>query len=70
MRTSFRHALVRHWGWLWARAAWGRRVFSRIAARNARNRQSSRSDEARTRFWAELREGQREAEAQCSRPHL
>jgi len=69
MRNCLRRALVRHWGWLWARAAWERRVLGRIAARNARNQQSSRSDEARARFWAELREGQREAEAQCSRLH-
>jgi hypothetical protein len=66
MRTSLHQALAR----LWARAVWGRRVLSHIVARNARSRQNSRSDEARARFWAELREGQREAEAQCSRPHL
>ena len=69
MLNRLRQALVRHCGWLWARAAWERRVLSRIAARNARKQQSSRSDEARARFWAELREGQREAEAQCSRLH-
>ena len=38
-----------------------------IAAKRERDQEDSRQSAARARFWADLREGQREAEAHCSR---
>jgi hypothetical protein len=56
-------------------STWARRRGSRMRAflrRSATNSERSEDDgrhvEARARFWAELREGQREAEAECARP--
>lgn len=55
-------------------SAWVRRHGSRMraflrrsATSGARSEDGGRHVEARARFWAELREGQREAEAQCAR---
>jgi hypothetical protein len=53
--------------------AWGRRYGSRVrgflgrGAGGARMEDDCRHAEARIRFWAELREGQREAEAHSAR---
>ena len=69
MQNRLREALVRHWRWFWARAARARAVLGRIAARSPRNHRSGRSDEARAHFWAEFREGQREAEVRSVRLH-
>jgi hypothetical protein len=38
-----------------------------ITAKRAREREDSRQSVARSRFWADLREGQREADAECAR---
>jgi hypothetical protein len=69
MRNRLRQALARYWSGLFGRDGTGRGVLRRIAARKAENEERGRSAEARARFWAELRDGQREAEAQCSRLH-
>jgi len=49
-------ALARLWRWLWRRRA-------SVAAKQESDADSGCRGAARARFWAELREGQREAEA-------
>ena len=58
MRNRLREALARRWGRLW-------RMLGPSAMREM-NEESTRWAEARARFWAELREGQREAESASS----
>jgi hypothetical protein len=41
-----------------------RELLGLVAARRERGQEDSRRNAARARFWAEMREGQREAEAQ------
>ncbi|HXQ21502.1 MAG TPA: hypothetical protein VN812_07505 [Candidatus Acidoferrales bacterium] len=40
-----------------------REMLTFVAAKRARGQEDSRRSAARARFWAEVREGQREAEA-------
>ena len=61
MLKRLRKALARHWGWLWRRDG---KVLGRLAGKTEHDEARA---EARAHFWAELREGQREAEAQCAR---
>jgi hypothetical protein len=44
-----------------------RELFGRIAAKRERDREDVRRDAARARFWADHRQGQREADAHGSR---
>jgi hypothetical protein len=53
--------------WMWRLASGTRGLLGRGAERRARTADDSRRIEARTRFWAELREGQREAETHSGR---
>jgi hypothetical protein len=41
-----------------------REILGRIGAKKVRDQEDSRRSAARARFWAEVREGRREAEAQ------
>src|SRR2546428_8276366 len=52
-------ALARLWRWLWRRPV-------SVAAKKEPDEDGSRRAAARARFWAELREGQRQAEASSS----
>jgi hypothetical protein len=65
MRMRMRLALARLSGWVGRRAGRIRALFGRGAALGAGD-DGHRHLEARARFWAEHREGQREAEAQCA----
>jgi hypothetical protein len=67
MWTRLREAIVRDVAWVWRRRGRVRELIRLRAARRAQDKEDSRQTAARARFWAELREGQREAEAQCSR---
>ena len=69
MRERLRQTLALHWGWLWRRARTWHGILGLITAKKEQDEERSQWTEARARFWAELREGQREAEAHCSRPH-
>ena len=64
MWKLLRQAVARNGRWLWRRTGRVRELLDRIAAKRERDREESRSSAERTRFWADLREGQREAEAQ------
>lgn len=44
-----------------------RELLGLIVAKRKRGREDSRRSAARARFWAEVREGEREAETHCSR---
>ncbi len=66
MRQRLRRMLARHWQW-WRRAGGLRGVLGPIAAKKEVNDEARHWAEERSRFWAELREGQREAEAQRAR---
>jgi len=55
-------ALARHWRRFW------RGTLGPIAVKKEQDEEDSRWAEARARFWAELREGQRQAEASSSKP--
>lgn len=61
-----RLALARLTGWLGRRGSRMRAFFVRDSTDTGSN-DDGRHVEARARFWSELREGQREAEAQCAR---
>ena len=60
-------AFARYVGYVWRRASAG--IIARIGGKWSNTPGRSRSADARATFWAELREGQREAEAQASRQH-
>ena len=53
-------ALARLWRWL-------RRRQVSVAAKKERGEDGNRRGDARSRFWTEFREGQREAEAHSAR---
>jgi len=55
--------LARHWRRMWGGSLGG------IAAKRGHDADARRWAEARSRFWTELREGEREAEAQRPRRH-
>jgi hypothetical protein len=44
-----------------------REMWGRIGAKRELDREVTRSEAARARFWADFREGQREADGQASR---
>jgi len=67
MRKRLRQALARRWRSLWRRAGRLRDVLGPIAAKIEGDEEARRWAEKRARFWAELREGQREAEAHRAR---
>lgn len=52
---------------MWQRTYRVRELLGLIAAKRQRGQEDSRQNSARARFWADLREGHREAEARCSR---
>ena len=60
---QLRQALARFGGWVGRRRASLRGFLGRGAALRARTLQDRRELDARARFWAEVRAGQREAEA-------
>lgn len=62
-----RRALAHHCGWVWRQGGRVRGLLGRGAAERARSEDDRRHVEARARFWAELREGQREAAAHGAR---
>jgi hypothetical protein len=59
--------LVQLFGWVWRQGRRGHAFLGRSATERARVEGDCRQVEARARFWAELREGQREAEALSAR---
>jgi hypothetical protein len=63
MRT-LRQAIVRRWAWLWDQNAkmWGR---PSAIGKNKQIVQQLDRLERRHRFWADFREGQRQAEEKC-----
>ena len=69
MLKRMRRALARRWRRLWRRERRWRGVLGPITAKKERSEDGSRWAEARARFWAELHEGQREADAHRSRLH-
>ena len=64
---KLRQAIVRHGMWVWQRTGRVRELLGLFAAKRERDQEDSRQSATRARFWADLREGQREAEALCSR---
>jgi hypothetical protein len=62
-----RQALASLLGRVWRHGTRLRARLAGIAAPGAPSQGDPRHAQARARFWAELREGQREAEAQCGR---
>ena len=62
-----RLALARHYGWVRRQGSKVRDLFGRTAANQEQAAEDRRHIEARARFWAEHREGERQAEAQCAR---
>ena len=63
MWKRLRQAIARQGKGMWQRTGRVRELLGLIAAKRHRDREDSRRNAARTRFWAEVREGQREAEA-------
>jgi len=67
MWRRLRLAFARHDGWLWRQ---GRRVRGWLGHRTAKTERATedrRHSDERARFWAEFREGERQAEAHCAR---
>jgi hypothetical protein len=60
-------ALAEHGRWLWQQRGRVRGVLDFRVPRRKREEADGRRSEERARFWAALREGQREAEARCQR---
>ena len=58
--------LTRHWRWLWQRRGRIRGLLGLLTPKRKRD-SGDGVTAARARFWDAVREGQREAEAQCSR---
>jgi len=67
MWKRLRQAIVRHGGWVWRGTDRVRELLGLIAAKRERGQEDSRRSAARARFWADVSEGRREAEAHCSR---
>jgi hypothetical protein len=67
MWKRLRQAIARHGRRVWQRTRRVRELLGLIAAKRERDREDSRRGAARARFWADVREGRREAEAHCSR---
>ena len=62
-----REGIARYGKWVVRQSRRLRDLWRVIAAQRERGREDKRLDAARTRFWADLRKGQREADAQCVR---
>ena len=67
MGEGMRQEIARYGKWVSRQGRRVRELWRLIAARRERGREDSRQNAARTRFWADMREGQREADAQCER---
>jgi hypothetical protein len=67
MLKRLRAAIARQRRRMWQRTYRVRELLGFIAAKRQRGQEDSRQNAARARFWADLREGHREAEARCSR---
>ena len=67
MWRRLRLALARQYGWVWRTGSRVRGVLGRSAAKREQAAEDRRHTEARARFWAEHREGERQAEAHCAR---
>ena len=52
---------------VWQQTGRARELLRLFAGKRQRDQEDRRRSAARARFWADLREGQREAEAHCSR---
>ena len=63
MWKRLRQAIARHGKGVWQRTGGVRQLLGIIAAKRERDREDGRQSAVRARFWAEVREGQREAEA-------
>jgi hypothetical protein len=67
MRERVREGMVWYGKWVSRQRGRVRDVLRFIAAKRRQDQADSRQNAARTRFWADLREGQREADAECAR---
>ncbi len=67
MWKRLRQAIAWYGTWVWQRTGKVRELLSLNAAKREQDHEDSRRSAARARFWADMREGQREAEAHCSR---
>lgn len=67
MWRRLRLALTRHYGWVCRQGSRVGSILGRNVAQGERAAEDRRRIEARARFWAEHREGEREAEAHCAR---
>jgi hypothetical protein len=67
MWKSLGQAIARHGRWLRRRTGMVCELLHVIAAKRERYQRDSCRSVARARFWADLREGQRQAEAHSSR---
>jgi hypothetical protein len=67
MWKRLRRAIARHDRWVKRGTVMMRELLGVIAAKRERGQEDSRRNAARARFWADLHEGRREAEAHCSR---
>ena len=65
MGKRLREAIARYGSWMWRRTDAVRELLGRIAAKRERDQENRRRSATRARFWDDLREGQREAEAHC-----
>ena len=63
MWKRLRQAVVKHGREVWRRTSRVRELLGVIAAKRERGHEDSRQSAARARFWAEVREGRREAAA-------
>ena len=69
-RTTWRRlrlALTRYGGWVWRQGSRVGGMLAHRAAQRERAAEDRRHIEARARFWAEHREGERQAQAHCAR---
>lgn len=64
MMVSLWQSVERHCRWLWRRLG---RVRVLLGLEKGEPDSANGQAEARARFWAAVQEGQREAEAECSR---
>ena len=60
-------ALTRYYGWVYRQGSRVGGILGRNVAQRERVAEDRRHIEARARFWAEHREGERQAEAHCAR---
>lgn len=67
MVRHLREEIVRYSKWVLRQTARVRDILKLATAKRERDQENNRQNAARRRFWADLREGQREADAQCAR---